>query len=276
MSFCPSCGAEVKPGDLFCSKCGATVTTPPEEPAERAPEARAYRIEDRKYGISDRSHGELPPFGTKEASKIIDSLASSYNLELQTLEGKPKDELLYEMRHQLEETRVLQLSGLWESDKFSEREIEAVKEYVEEGGRLLVMRTDIMGSDASQIVEPFGLSFTDQRVKDELHHEGRHKDHAIISNLAEHPINKDIKSFCFGDRGSSTLEVTNPDAIVLASSSRDAEPPNAPVAVLVPYGTGWVLAIGGVTWFKDKYMKQFDNAQWFRNIYTFLFSAPPP
>jgi len=236
-------------------------------------------FEDREHLVMDYSHHEYLGGGMKEVELIVNDALSRHDLKWINLDGNAEQELIYENRVPLnEDARLLVLIGVYGEGYFSEREINVIEEYVKSGGRLLVMPDGFgnKGPDPTRIIEPFGIRFTDEKVEDEQHHEGRHKDHVIISNFVEHIINEGVNSICFGDHGTVVLEISNPEARVLAFSDEDADPPFSPVTVLVPRGSGWVLSIGGMNWIKDKYIRQFDNIRWLRNIYEFLLSAPGP
>jgi hypothetical protein len=219
--------------------------------------------------LYDYSHDTYIAGNVSLAEEINEELIDTYGLKFGTIRGKPEQESFMHIPEKFNVARLVFIIGVFESDKFSDGEIEVIRDYVVSGGRLCIMRSG-GGNDANRLVAPFGIVFTNEKIIDKMHHEGRHNDHAIISRFSEHSINKGMGSFCFGDHGGVALEVGNPDSVVLAYSNDTAEPRNAPVACLKPFGDGEVFAIGGVSWFQNKYIKKYDNSRWYRNILSYL------
>jgi hypothetical protein len=252
--MCKSCGAHLDKNDKFCGNCGTKIEK---------------LVQVRDECLYDNSHETHLSGNVTLSEEINEEVMEKFGLKFGVIEGKPKQESFVRFRDKFDRTRLLLVLGLFQSNKFSDREIEIVRDYVASGGRFWIMYY-LGGNDANRLIAPYGIEFTDEVVVDELHHEGRHKDHVIISRLIDHPINLGVESFCFGDYGGISMKTSNPDTIVLAYSSKSADPQNAPVACLTPYGKGEVLAIGGTSWIQNKYMKQYDNAKWYRNILTYL------
>ncbi len=187
------------------------------------------------------------------------------------LGGKPKDRMIEEHRMLLPRTRLITFLGIAQN-KFSDEEIELLEKYVELGGRLLI--TADPPFDAPHLLTtPFKFRFSTDVIKDESHHEGKHKDHIIVTDLAEHPINEGVKRICFGDYGCYPIVLEEGvKATVLARSSGDSKPPWSTVAVHIRHREGEVIAVGQTALFQGRYMKLegFDNTRWFENILSYL------
>lgn len=232
MLVCKSCEVHLGKNDKFCGSCG---------------EKTVKLVHMRDECLYDNSHETHLSGNVSLSEEINEELMKEFGVKFGVIEGKPEQESFAHLRDKFERTRLLFVLGLFQSNKFSEREIEIVREYVSSGGRFCVMHY-LGGSDANRLLAPYGIEFTEEVVTDEMQHEGRHNDHAIISRLVDHPVNHGVESFCFGDYGAVSVKVSNPDSLVLAYSSKSSDPQDAPVACLTPYGEGEVLAIGGTTW----------------------------
>lgn len=217
----------------------------------------------------DQSHDQ-DDRGTSQIAEVVNSMSNRLNLnEAFTLQGRPENELLVANEHLLPRTLLLISLGTKSDDNFSEKELELIKKYVENGGRLLL--TAFSPEDPpNKIIDSLGLMFVKNVVEDELHHAGRHKDHIIVKDLADHPINKGVETIRFGKFGCYSLQIENPEAIILASSSEHTEPPKAPIAALASYGMGQVIVVGQTRLFQDDFIDEVDNRRWFENIMTFL------
>jgi hypothetical protein len=147
-----------------------------------------------------------------------------------------------------------------------------IKEYVLEGGRLF-LTSNPPYDPPNPIIEPFGVGLGEKVIKDKQNHEGKHDDHILVRDLTDHPINEGVKTIRFGDYGCHPINIINADATSLGFSSSESDPPKAPVAALIPHGKGFIMAIGQTSLFKDKYMGDYDNSRWFRNILGFLLTT---
>ncbi len=235
---------------------------------ERPVEAGKRR--ERIFVIVDQSHEQ----DTTSSAKIVEAVNGMCNrLELEepiALKGRPKDELLVANQHLLPETALLISLATKKGDKFSAKEHDLIEKYVKNGGRFLITSYPPW-EPPNSILEPFGVKIGETAIKDEFHHEGKHNDHIIVEDLISHPINEGVETISFGDYGCYPLEIDYPEAITLAFSSKDAEPPKAPVAALIPYGEGRVIVIGQARLFQDKIIDNFDNEKWFENILSYMF-----
>jgi uncharacterized membrane protein len=156
------------------------------------------------------------------------------------------------------------------SGKFERQELELISDYVKNGGRLLLTASSPYDPPNS-FIEPFATKFIKKEIVDEINNDGKHKDHIIVKDFADHPLNAGVNAICFGKYGCYPIEA-NQNAVVLASSNNSANPANAPVAALVPYGNGLVLIIGQTRLFKDDFIEKSDNEKWLKNIINFLAS----
>ena len=225
--------------------------------------------------LVDQSHDQ-DDRGTMQIADVVNAVSTRLNLnEPFAMQGRPEHELLVANDHLLPRARLLISLGTKSGEKFSPKERGRIKKYVEEGGRFLL--TAFSPEDPpNDLTDAFGVTFIKNVVTDEAHHAGRHKDHILVTDLADHPINEGVETIRFGKFGCYPLQLENPDARILASSSAQADPPNAPVAALVPYGRGHVMVIGQTRLFQDDFIDEADNRRWFENMIAFLTSKSTP
>jgi len=193
--------------------------------------------------------------------------------EIILFEGKPKDETYVAFKNYLPRAALITFFGL-KSDKFSDEELSNIEEYVRDGGRL-VISSDAPWDPPEKLAEVFGIEFGSDRVKDLEHHEGKHNDHIIVTDLTDHPLNNDVSFISFGDYGCHPLTSIDENSEAIASSSNKAEPPEATVTSLISYHEGEVLVIGQTCLFDENFinMEGFDNRKWFENIVQYMTRA---
>ncbi len=225
---------------------------------------------ERTLVIVDQSHDQEGQTGNRIIAEAINGVCSKLGLdEPFALQGHPRDKLFIANHQLLPRTVLIILFGM-KAGKIEQQELELISDYVKNGGRLLLTAYSPYDPPNS-FIEPFGTKFLKKRIVDEISNDGKHKDHIIVKDFVNHPLNAGVNTICFGKYGCYPIEVSQ-NAVVLASSSNSANPPNAPVAALVPYGNGQVLIIGQTRLFQDDFIEKSDNEKWLRNIITFLVS----
>jgi len=208
--------------------------------------------------------------------EILNRLRGDLGLDEPTvLGGKPKDRVIEEHRVLLPRTRLIIFLGV-SDNKFDEEDVKLIKRYVERGGRVF-LTVDPPYGPPHRLTVPLGFRFSINVIQDKEHHEGKHKDHIIVSYLSPHPVNEGVKRICFGDYGCFPIHLEDGvNATILARSSPEADPPGAAVAVHIRLGEGEIIAVGQTCLFQGRYMKLegFDNARWLENILSFLLRSP--
>jgi hypothetical protein len=187
-----------------------------------------------------------------------------------TLDSKPIDKAFVTLKDYLSNAVLVTLFGL-KSDKFSEEELNNIEEYVHRGGRIIIS-SDAPWDPPNKLAEAFGIEFGSERISDPEHHEGKHNDHIIVTEFADHPLNNEVNFICFGDYGCHPITVREGEYTAIASSSSKTLPPETAVASLIRYYEGEVLVIGQTCLFDGNYldMDGFDNRLWFENMVQYM------
>jgi ArsR family metal-binding transcriptional regulator len=219
----------------------------------------------------DTSHYEVLRWerDVTELSKMIKKVTG---LKLNWLTGSWKDRLLSDKK-MLKKTRILVLTGMDSKGKISNKEVKAIKNFVKEGGALFLSAPTFKGEDTNVLASVFGAEFLWDKIKDEEHHEGKHLDHAIISNFSSHPMCEGVKEVCFGDYGGFPLKIQK-KVVSIAQTADSAQPPKAVVMAMAQYGKGSVVFFASSTTFKDKYLVMYDNKKLAANIFSYLSTTP--
>ena len=154
-------------------------------------------------------------------------------------------------------------------------EIDAVVQYVEAGGGLIVFaecEQDTYGNNLNELLARFGL-----RVESTLVHEsadgGRRHHRNATWVLGEIPsghgqgVLAGVDELCFYRAG--VIDISDcPQAQVLASSSATAHPAGRPLAVATPFGAGRVVALADSDLVGDDSIEELDHARFWTNIAT--------
>lgn len=219
--------------------------------------------------IVDRSHDQ-DDRGTIRLANVVNDVCDRLQLsEPFVIKGRPGNELLVKNKHFLSKAAVLMSIGTKSGENFSPEERGLIDKYVREGGRLFITASP-PETPPNELIEKLGAKLGEKKIQDEKHHDGRHKDHIIVEDLTTHPINEGVKSIRIGKFGCYPIDIENPQTTVLAFSSRDAEPPLAPIAALLPYGAGEAVVIGQTRLFQDDFIEKLDNMSWLENIISYL------
>lgn len=166
------------------------------------------------------------------------------------------------------------------SSKFSSDEINAIHEFVGNGGGLLIMNNDggdpARNTNQNDISKVFGVTFNPDRIKDPTNHHPASEEWPLIRNLKkEHDITKGVKDFVF--YWGCSLSVKYP-AVAIAWTASDFSPKNTPVIAISRYGDGRVICIGDDSTFSDfdgdensiHAIEEYDNKQLAMGIFNWL------
>jgi hypothetical protein len=222
--------------------------------------------------IIDRSHDQ-DAHGMKKIANIVNNICDRLLLsEPFAIQGSPGNELLVKQKHLLPKAAVLVSIGTKSGENFSQEERELIDNYVRDGGHLFITAYP-PEKPPNELLEQLGAKFGENKIQDKKHHAGRHKDHIIVEDLTNHPINEGVKSIQIGKFGCYPIEIENPQTTVLAFSSGDAEPPLEPIAALLSCGAGKAVIIGQTRLFQDDFIEKLDNRRWLQNIISYLAGA---
>jgi len=139
-----------------------------------------------------------------------------------------------------------------DGSKLAKNEIEAVVNYVERGGGLLVIGN--AGGDRglrtnmNEVLNKLGIEMLSDQVKDEANNEFKMPTHPVMKDIKDHPICTGVSEIVIvagcSVRGSSNMRG-------IAYTSPVAEPPNAPVIVAGEHKKGRVVAVGSYRLFSN-------------------------
>ena len=139
-----------------------------------------------------------------------------------------------------------------DGSKLAKNEIEAIINFVEKGGGLLVISN--AGGDRglrtnmNEVLNKFGIEMLSDQVKDETNNEFNMPTHPVIKDIKTHPICSGVSEVVVvagsSIRGSSNMRG-------LAYTSPVAEPPNAPIVVAGEHKSGRVAAVGSYRLFSN-------------------------
>ena len=158
--------------------------------------------------------------------------------------------------------------------KYSDAEIDALVEFVQTGGGLILFgETEQLkyGNSAAEIASRFGIELQNSTVQDP---KSNHKDVAtwVIADLlseSEIDLTSGAQQACFYRSGAISIR---PEVAartkVLAKTSPTASPANAPVLVAQTYGSGRVVVIADSDLFGDDSIADFSHRQLWRNVVT--------
>jgi hypothetical protein len=270
MPFCTICGKKNESEALFCSNCGAAIESTSIEPSIH-PRGNTLLL--------DKTHYEsLGSFAFSEDAFV--KIAEGLGYQVRILNGSWKD-------HRFEDSTLYSgvigiiLGGIEKWDKVSQKEQASLKEYVRSGGTLfLTCASHILMEDSTiglnRFLQNVGIHFSKKKARDEQHHEGRHSDHVLIHNFVQHLLTRELDMISFYDHGGMTIQLKNPAAQALAFTDDDANPPNQPVLVVVPYGAGRVVAFSCSSCFSSLGLDKNDNRTLATNILKFFTDSLNP
>jgi hypothetical protein len=170
----------------------------------------------------------------------------------------------------LKDTAIFASIGT-QRDKFNQEDLDILKEYVQDGGTLFIT-PDPKKKPPNEIAEVFGFSFGEKAIRDRKNH-GVFRDHIIVRDFRDHPVNKDIESIMFGDHGCYPIILDGDVGVPIGISNPDSNPPNSTVAAEIPYGEGRVIAVGQCRIFMDDYLGEEKNFYWLENMMKYGLST---
>jgi hypothetical protein len=153
-------------------------------------------------------------------------------------------------------------------------EIEAIGDWVEAGGGLIVLgetEQEKYGNNLNELLGRFGIEIENATVQDYEHHRGEAPSW-ILADLVESPdaAGADplagITDACFYRAG--TLALSN-GAQVIARTSASAAPPTAPLAAVTRHGAGRVVVLADSDLFGDDCIGELDHESFWVNLAYF-------
>lgn len=160
----------------------------------------------------------------------------------------------------------------------SPQELDAVRDFVAEGGGLVVLaeeEQDKYGNNLAELLARFGVTVQHTTVRDP-----RHAHRGVASWVVAPPATGDgllagVKAACFYRSGVlTTQDATAQDATVLFATSPDADPAGAPLAVALPYGQGRVVVFADSDLFGDDSIDDYDHRTLWGNVITWAARVP--
>jgi hypothetical protein len=160
-----------------------------------------------------------------------------------------------------------------DSPRLSDEELEAVEQFVRDGGGLIVLgetEQDKYGNNLNDLLARFGIRVESRTVQDYEHH---HRAPSwVLAELAdgrngegEPDLLARVHRACFYRAG--TLALAN-GARVIARTSPAAEPPDAPLAAITRHGDGHVIVLADSDLFGDDCIGELDHeALWLNLVY---------
>ncbi|MFA6962697.1 MAG: DUF4350 domain-containing protein [Opitutaceae bacterium] len=162
--------------------------------------------------------------------------------------------------------------------RFTPAEIDTLRDYVANGGGLLVAANQYVGphgwlennSGKGPLVGVFDCGVTNTNIDDPAH---------AVDGIAMHPVLVPAPSgsshpLLIGVAQVKTLGMSvinpGPKATVVLRSTDMATPPNAPAVAALEYGKGRVVFLGDAKWMQPETLAQGDNARFLLNIINWL------
>jgi len=139
-----------------------------------------------------------------------------------------------------------------DGSKLAVNEIEAITNFVEKGGGLLVIGN--AGGDRglrtnmNEVLNKFGIEMLSDQVKDESNNEFNMPTHPVIKDIKDHPVGSGVAEVVVV-AGCSVRGSTNMKGVAYTSPA--AEPPNAPIIVAGDFKQGRVVAVGSYRLFSN-------------------------
>lgn len=158
------------------------------------------------------------------------------------------------------------------SPLLTKEEIESVKEFVANGGGLVVLgetEQSKYGNNFSELTEAFGIKFNNETVQDtkeNLNGVATWVKAALKPNF-EHDLGFKVSEAAFYRAG--TLEVSD-SAEVIATSSASAFPAEAPIVAATKFGKGRVVVLADSDVFGDDSIEELDNKNFWINIASWV------
>jgi len=164
-----------------------------------------------------------------------------------------------------------------DSSKLRKEEINALIEYVSEGGILVIFSS--AGGDRgrrtnlNELLENFNLSIVNDEVMDHAHNLGINS-YVLINNKNEQAPFNQGKKICF--RSGCSLKSTNTKDIILKSNETSI-PSNQPIMIFSKFRKGAILLSGSYSSFRDDLkggIEYEQNKIFAHELATFLYDFP--
>ncbi|MEU6997446.1 DUF6421 family protein [Nonomuraea sp. NPDC046570] len=162
------------------------------------------------------------------------------------------------------------------SPVFTGAELDAIAEYVAEGGGLVVLaeeEQDKYGNNLADLLARFGVGVTHTTVRDARDSHAGVATWVLGTPAATSGILAGGSRACFYRAGALTLDPTA-DATVLFRTSPTADPAGAPLAVALPYGKGRVVVFADSDLFGDDSIDDYDHRALWGNAVTWAARVP--
>ena len=167
---------------------------------------------------------------------------------------------------------------------YSSKELEAIKNYVKNGGGLFLSGQFHRGPHghmssyyASKVAELFGVKILRSAISDESAHIDNEARFITCKDITKGELGKGVK--VFQSMGMAPLKITGTGIETVVASSVNAIAPgyrnkNIPAIVALKYGKGRVVIAGDASWLQPQALLKADNAQLALNIMNWLAKRP--
>nr|WP_055503315.1 DUF6421 family protein [Nonomuraea pusilla] len=160
------------------------------------------------------------------------------------------------------------------SPVFSDAELATVRAFVAEGGGLVVLaeeEQDKYGNNLAELLAGFGVGVEHTTVRDPRHAHRGVATWVLGERATDDGLLAGVRSACFYRSG----VLKAPDgATVLFSTSADADPAGAPLAVALRHGNGRVVAFADSDLFGDDSIEDHDHRRLWGNVVTWAARVP--
>jgi len=152
-------------------------------------------------------------------------------------------------------------------------ELEAVRDFVAEGGGLVVLaeeEQDKYGNNLAELLAMFGVTVEHTTVRDPRHAHGGVATWVVAEPATGDGLLAGVRTACFYRSG----VLRAPGATVLFATSAEADPAGAPLAVALPYGKGRVVVFADSDLFGDDSIDDHDHRRLWGNVVTWAARVP--
>ncbi|HWC22181.1 MAG TPA: DUF6421 family protein [Flexivirga sp.] len=159
-------------------------------------------------------------------------------------------------------------------------EIDAVVDFVEQGGGLVVLAEcdqDVYGNNLNELLARFGLHVPSTTVHETAEGGRRFHDNATwvladVEGGLGQGLLAGVDELCFYRAG--IIDISRaPEAKVLARTSASAYPARQPLAVALPYGAGRVVVLADSDIVGDDSIDELDHRRFWSNLVTWASAA---
>jgi uncharacterized membrane protein len=165
------------------------------------------------------------------------------------------------------------------SPSLSSAEIDAIRDFVRDGGGLVVVgetEQDKYGNNLNELIAAFGIHIENATVFDYTDNVNV-PSYILANGDANDPLLVQARKICFYRAG---VLSTNDGARIVLHTSEHAQPPNDGLMAIATYGMGRVVVLTDSDWLGDEFICEFDHQQLWRNIIYWVaapaFARPHP